>query len=598
MLNLSKETDRLLVEFLKSSGLVSAEQIQEAEVFSKAISSNVTAALVQMGLVNEDQIADNLCSSYGLTRSKVKLANIKVRPLQETVTDKFILKNRVVPVDKVGDRVFVTVADPSALDAFNNMQIISATNLVEASVVTLSEMQEYLDRLKSKMDDDFLKNLEKQDDEEGENNIVHAQAADNKAGGSGGIPDYLLGLQEEKPEKRFRLNAGTDVIEFVDAVLSEAITMGVSDIHIESFRESPQIRYRKDGVLKLMEEFTEFLTFNYSAVVTRLKILANLDISERRLPQDGAITSQLAEKSVDVRVSILPTVNGERVVMRILDPDAANFTLDELGIPEIHLKKLRKAIHAPQGLMLVTGPTGAGKSTTLYAALKEINQPGINILTAEDPVEYDLKGVGQVQVRDNIGLSFAAALRSFLRQDPEVIMVGEIRDKETSDIAIKAALTGHLVLSTLHTNDAASTITRLINMGVPNYLITSALSLVLAQRLARKNCPHCLEDDKEARKDVLMDLGFTEEELKTFKLQKSKGCDRCNGTGVKGRMGIHEILAVNANLREAILNGATEKQMVEVARKDGFETMQEVGRRLIKDGKISIEEYKRVLVLD
>ena len=374
--------------------------------------------------------------------------------------------------------------------------------------------------------------------------------------------------------------------------------LGVSDIHIEAFREDCQVRYRKDGVLQVMEEFAEFLSMNYSAVVTRIKILASMDISERRLPQDGAIVSELADKTVDVRVSVLPTVHGERAVMRILDPDAANFTLDELGIPEDGMKRFRKAIHSPQGMMLVTGPTGSGKSTTLYAALKEINDDNINIMTAEDPVEYDLKGVGQVQVKEGIGFTFASALRSFLRQDPEVIMVGEIRDKETSDIAIKASLTGHLVLSTLHTNDAPSTITRLINMGVPAYLITSSLSLVLAQRLARVNCPHCIADEGIEPK-ILMDVGYTEEEASSLKPQKSKGCDRCLNTGVKGRVGIHEILTVNQALKDAIIKDASESEMVEIAKKEyGYMTMQEVGRNLVRQGKISLEEYKRVLVLD
>ncbi len=595
MLNLRKDTDRLLTEFIKSSGLVSEENIKNAEELSKVLMCPLTSALIRSNYVSEDQIADSFCNSYGLTRSKVKLSNIKVRPLQDTITDQFIIKSRIVPVDKTGDKIYVVVADPSALESFNNMQLISGTNLVEASVVNLSEMHEYLEKLKTRMDNDFLKTLDIEAEEENTKPIAQTKSAVSNSNAV--ISDYLLG-ENQKKEARFKVSAGSDVIEFVDGIISNAVAMGVSDIHIETFRDASQVRYRKDGVLQAIEEFTEFLTYNYSAIITRLKILANLDISERRLPQDGAIVSQMADKTVDVRVSILPTVNGERAVMRILDPDAANFTLGELGIPEKSLAKIRKVIHSPQGLMLVTGPTGSGKSTTLYAALKEINEPGINILTAEDPVEYDLKGVGQVQVRDSIGLSFAAALRSFLRQDPEVIMVGEIRDKETSDIAIKAALTGHLVLSTLHTNDAASTITRLINMGVPNYLITSALALVLAQRLARKNCPHCTQDDNLVKKETLIDLGFTEEEVQNFKPQKSKGCERCNDTGVKGRMGIHEILALNANLREVILTNATERSIVDTAKKDGFETMQEVGRRFIMEGKISVEEYKRVLVLD
>jgi type IV pilus assembly protein PilB len=596
MLNLPVETDKLLTEFIKKNAVVSEEQISEAQGLANAMSASVVGSMVDMNMLSEEQIADAFCNSYGLQRSKISLAELKNRPFAETITDQFILKSRVVPIDGMGDKVYVAVADPSALESFNSMQVISDASLVEASVVTLSEMQSYLEQLRSRMDDDFLRNLDAIERGEAPSDLELEAAGANKNGD--GIPDYLLEGEGEQESTRPKIVAGNDVIEFVDNVISNAIMLGVSDIHVEAFREDCQVRYRKDGVLQVMGEFSEFLSLNYSAVITRIKILASMDISERRLPQDGAIVSELADKKVDVRVSILPTVHGERGVMRILDPDAANFTLDQLGIPEEGMARFRKAIHSPQGMLLVTGPTGSGKSTTLYAALKEINDDNINIMTAEDPVEYDLKGVGQIQVKEGIGFTFASALRSFLRQDPEVIMVGEIRDKETSDIAIKASLTGHLVLSTLHTNDAPSTITRMINMGVPAYLITSSLTLVLAQRLARVNCPHCLQDENLENK-ILLDIGFTEEELESFKPQKSKGCDRCLGTGVKGRVGIHEILSINAALKDAILRDASEREMVEIARKEyGYKTMQEVGRDHVKSGKISIEEYKRVLVLD
>lgn len=595
MLKLPKQTDRLLADFLSKNSFVESEQFSEATSLANAMDSGVISSLLEMGFISEDQIAESFATNYGLNRSKAKLSELKNRPMSEKITDQFILQNRVVPIDAVGDKVYVVVSDPSALESFNSMQVMSDSNLVETSVVTLSEMQEYLERIKSLMGDDFLKSLEAMENEDTRNAELNMELGQTK---KDDIPDYLLRLTEgeEKPKSKLKISAGNDVIEFVDNVISNAIAMGVSDIHLEAFRNESQVRYRKDGVLKLMEEFSEFLSFNYQAAITRIKILANLDISERRLPQDGAIVSELADKTVDIRVSILPTVHGERVVMRILDPDAANFSLGELGISELPLKRFRDAINSPQGMLLVTGPTGSGKSTTLYAALKEINDDGINIMTAEDPVEYDLKGVGQVQVRDNIGLTFASALRSFLRQDPEVIMVGEIRDKETGDIAIKASLTGHLVLSTLHTNDAASTITRLINMGIPNYLITSSLSLVLAQRLARVNCPHCIEDDTTVREETLKDLGF--EDPKKISPKISKGCERCMDTGVKGRMGIHEILQVNQALRDLILEGCTENDIVKEAKKNKFETMQEVGRRFVSEGKISVDEYKRVLVID
>jgi len=600
MLKLPKQTDRLLADFISKNDMLSNEQFIQSKNIAEAMDSSVVASVIDMGFLTEDEISNQFAEKFGLQKSKAKLSSLKSRPMADKISDQFVLKNRVVPVDSVGDKVYVVVADPSALESFNSMQVISDSNLVEVSVVGLSDMEEYLERLKGKMDDDFLQSLEAMENEDSSSDIDYTDAAALGAQQDGNIPDYLLGLtevEEEKPKSTgFKIKAGTDVIDFVDSLISNAIAMGVSDIHVETFRGSSQVRYRKDGVLKLMDEFEEFLTFNFNAVVTRLKILANLDISERRLPQDGAIVSELSDKTVDIRVSILPTVHGERVVMRILDPDAANFTLSELGIPELGLKRFKDAINSPQGLLLVTGPTGSGKSTTLYAGLKEINNDSINIMTAEDPVEYDLKGVGQVQVRDNIGLTFSSALRSFLRQDPEVIMVGEIRDKETGDIAIKASLTGHLVLSTLHTNDAASTITRLINMGIPNYLITSSLSLIVAQRLARVNCPHCLKDDDEVAGETLKDLGF--DGMGTCKPQISTGCDRCMDTGVKGRAGIHEILQMNKEIREIIINNGSEQQIVDAAKKAGFLTLQEVGRTLVMEGKISLKEYKRVLVID
>ncbi len=594
MLKLPKETDKFTADFILKSGLVSELQFREASTLNDAISCGLVSGLLDMGFVNEEQIADKFAATYGLERSKVKLANLKTRPLFDKLNDQFVIKSRVVPVDSAGDKVYVVVSDPSSLQSFNNLQVIAEAKLVEANIVSLSEMQDYIERLKSKMDNDFLRTLERSENG-GELSEADLAAAQGEISGNS---TAAYALEEVKEEKVFKITAGNDVIEFVDNVIVNAIALGISDIHIETFREGAQVRYRKDGVLQVIEEFSEFLTFNYAAIITRIKILASLDISERRLPQDGAITSDLADKSVDIRVSVLPTVHGERIVMRILDPEAANFTLDQLGLADDALKKLRKAIHSPQGMVLVTGPTGSGKSTTLYACLKEMNEPGVNIMTAEDPVEYDLKGVGQIQVKESIGLTFASALRSFLRQDPEVIMVGEIRDKETADIAVKAALTGHLVLSTLHTNDAVSTITRLMNIGIPNYLVTSSLSLILAQRLARMNCPHCLENDPIGKPDVLKDIGFSEEEIKSVKAKKSKGCSRCMNTGVKGRACVQEILAISPKIKDAILNHASEKMINDIALGEGFETMQAVGRRLIKDSKMSINEFKRVLVLD
>ena len=371
--------------------------------------------------------------------------------------------------------------------------------------------------------------------------------------------------------------------------------MGVSDIHIEPYRFTSRVRYRLDGMLQEQEEYKKFLHDNYGAVVTRFKIMGKLDIAERRLPQDGAINFKIDGKVVDLRLSILPTANNERIVMRILNKDAGDITLEQLNFEEQDLKSLRKSIHSTQGLILVTGPTGSGKSTTLYSILKEVSKPHLNILTAEDPVEYELDGVGQVQIKDDIGLSFASALRSFLRQDPEIILVGEMRDKETVDIGLKAALTGHLVFSTLHTNDAPSTITRLQNMGTPDYLISAATQMVLAQRLARRNCKECRVPDEDVTPKVLTDLGFSPEQASRTKAIKGKGCAKCKDSGYKGRQGIYEILVVSKPIKEAILRQATTPELREIAIKEGFQTMQDMGRRMIANGELSFREYERVL---
>ena len=391
----------------------------------------------------------------------------------------------------------------------------------------------------------------------------------------------------------------SEVIDFTDKVLKKAIKLGVSDIHLEVYKKHARMRYRLDGVLSDQKKNDKFLFDHYAAVITRIKIMAKLDIAERRLPQDGAISLQVGNREVDFRISVLPTSFGERVVMRILDTSSISLTLETLGFQDEDELAFKNAVDAPQGMVLVTGPTGSGKSTTLYAALKRVNREGINILTAEDPVEFTLDGVGQVHVKEDIGLTFSAALRSFLRQDPEVVMVGEIRDKETVDIAIKAALTGHLVLSTLHTNDAVSTITRLINMGVAPYLITSSLTLVVAQRLARKTCESCKVEDDSATLAKLTSVGFTPEESSRIQLYYGKGCAKCNKTGYKGRKGIYEVLKVTDNIKQGILENLTTPELLKVAKeKDSFSTMQEVGRGFLQQGSISLEEYQRVLMVE
>ena len=399
-------------------------------------------------------------------------------------------------------------------------------------------------------------------------------------------------------KEKWNINDPDLVMDFCQQILIHAVQTKVSDIHIESFRDFANVRMRKDGSMELQDMYTAYLFKYYAAVTTRFKILADCDISEKRLPQDGAITiTDNDGNEVDFRFNVMPTKNGERIVMRILAGDPA-LSLDKIGFDPDDYTKVIDAITAPQGMVLVTGPTGSGKTTTLYGALQYINRPDINILTAEDPVEYYLEGAGQVQANEKIGLTFSSILRAFLRQDPEVILVGEIRDQETIDIAIKAALTGHLLLSTLHTNDAIATITRILNMGVPNFMISSALSLVVAQRLARKNCSACAEIDTRVTPEILTKMGFKGDDIHQVKPKRGVGCKVCEGKGIKGRQGIYEVLRITPAVEEAILNNEQAPQILAAARKDGFRTMTEIGRDFVAKGVLSIEEFQATLSSD
>ena len=389
-----------------------------------------------------------------------------------------------------------------------------------------------------------------------------------------------------------------DVVNVVDEILSEAVSSGVSDIHIEIFKETAQIRFRGNGSLLAQNKYKKFISTSYPAVVARIKILANLDIAERRLPQDGKISYVAKDGTeVDFRISVLPTNLGERIVIRILNSSSLAVTLSAIGFTEKQEEEFLQSISMPQGMILVTGPTGSGKSTTLYGAMNQLNTPDVNILTAEDPVEYTMSGISQVQVREDIGLTFASALRSFLRQDPEIILVGEIRDAETADIASKAALTGHLVLSTLHTNSAIGAISRLVNMGLPPYLVSSALSLVVAQRLIRKNCEKCSEEVDKTTKEIKKFMGEYNIPADA-KLMKGKGCKACNNTGYSGRRGVHEVLVVTAELEAAISSGQNESAILKLAEEQGFKTISESGQRFLMDGSVSVEEYLRVIPKD
>lgn len=588
MVTLPQATDSHLALFLKAHNVVNDKQYQTAQAEDKAKKNGIVASLITAKATDEDAIAAELAKKKKCQTIKLQNIMLASRPLKERYTDHFVLRNRIIPLKLDGNKLTVVIADSKALE---EIKMVEGYTL-NVIVTTLTAAENYFSTLNVT---DFDKN-------QGWDGIERRDGEERGAGDDVPSPmeAFAKALSEEEGGKKgeVEFTGSSTVIDFVDNVLQNAIMLGVSDIHFEVYQETARLRYRCDGVLKEIEEYRDFLVENYAPIIARVKILAMLDISERRLPQDGGISFPYNDDTVDIRVSILPTSFGERVVMRVMNKESLTMPLEDLGFPPDESAKVEKAIAAPQGMILVTGPTGSGKSTTLYAILNQLNRGTVNILTAEDPVEFNVDGIGQVAVKESIGLNFSSALRSFLRQDPEIIMVGEIRDKETGDISVKAALTGHLVLSTLHTNDAPSTVTRLLNMGIPPYLLTSSLSLVIAQRLARVNCPECRVDDKDCSKDQLVALGFTEAEAAEIKPKIGKGCEHCLSTGIKGRRAVHEVLAISKDIKEVILHDGSDVQIKEVAKKEGFRSMQEIGRDLIAKGDISVAEYQRILVTE
>jgi type IV pilus assembly protein PilB len=409
-----------------------------------------------------------------------------------------------------------------------------------------------------------------------------------------GAVDTVEVVEEELDEKAIE-DVDAPIVKLVNGILIKAIKMGVSDIHIEPYEKSFRVRYRLDGVLRKAMGLPLKIR---NAIISRIKIMSKLDIAERRLPQDGRIKLKLGKKKdMDFRVSVLPCLFGEKVVMRLLDKSNLQLDMTKLGFEEQALADFQNALHKPFGMILVTGPTGSGKTTTLYSALHQLNQISENIMTAEDPVEFNLAGINQVQMHDEIGLNFAAALRSFLRQDPDIIMVGEIRDYETAEIGVKAALTGHLVLSTLHTNDAPSTINRLLNMGIEPFLVSSSVILILAQRLLRRICAGC-KQPVEVNPQALIELGFKPEEAETMTVYHGKGCAVCSGTGYKGRVALYEVMPISERIRDLILQGASTSEIKNAAVEGGMNTLRMSGLAKVKQGQTTIEEVIRVTFAD
>ena len=581
MINISREAEVNLINILIDQDVISGKDLINIKKISSEENKTQLEAVFQLELTDEDKILDLLVKEQSL--EVIDLSSIQITDELKTVLpSNYINMNFIAPFKIEGEILHIAIPDSSKLSLMRNLKTITKKE-IELHAAKVSQISGFIDLL-SKDGETTIQNIQQANQEKEKTKTFDYEV------------DESAELLDEAPEEEIEaIENESDVIKFSTAVVAEAIKAGVSDIHIEPFRFSSRVRYRNDGILAEQEHFAKFLHSNYGAVVTRFKIMGKLDIAERRLPQDGAIPFKIDGKVIDLRLSILPTATNERIVMRVLNKDAGDISLEQLNFEEQDLKNLRKAIHGTQGLVLVTGPTGSGKTTTLYSILKEVSKPHLNILTAEDPVEYELDGVGQVQIKDDIGYDFQRALRSFLRQDPEIILIGEMRDKETVDIGLKAALTGHLVFSTLHTNDAPSSITRLQNMGTPDYLISAAVSLILAQRLARKTCPNCRVPDEDITPKALADFGFTVEEASRAKVQKGSGCNECKDSGYKGRMGIYEILSVSKPIKEAILRQATTPELKEIAMREGFRTMQDMGRELILTGDLNFREFDRVL---
>jgi len=586
-LTISNNSVTSICGLLVAKGLLKQESLDQAKSSSANSGKNIIGILIENNSTNEEQIAKVIADNNGLPFVSLKQNDIDVAQTK-LLPESFIKTNHVLPYALNKGYVSIAIVDPAAISLAANLKLLTKLQ-VDFTVTTFTNLSEAFEwsgfatkptKPAGNKDSKKKKKTKKWDSEN--SGDTQYKRDDNE------------GFELEEDEE-----ISSDVEAFVDDVLIKSFHSGSSDIHIERFRDLAQVRFREDGVLTLQNDFTEFLESNYAAVITRLKIMSELNIAEHRLPQDGAISfiSEREDIDVDIRLSILPNVRGERCVMRLLRKDSINIDMKKLGFPPREFKLFMDSIQSPQGLILVTGPTGSGKTTTLYAALSEINKPDINILTAEDPVEYELQGIGQTQMKDSIGFDFATALRSFLRQDPDVVLVGEIRDKETSEIAIKAALTGHLVLSTLHTNDAVNTISRLINMGVPSYLIASALTLIIAQRLGRKICMDCKIEDDKITPEHLTSIGFTTDKASRTKVYKGKGCSKCKDTGYKGRQGIYEILEISENMENAILQNKNTNELKVIAAKDKFVTMQEMGRSYLVEGVISFEEFERVLAV-
>ena len=561
-----------LGELLVRNQLISDNQLANAISEQKKEGIRLGAALVKLGYVQEHDLASFLSKHYGVP--SIDLAEFDVDPaVIALVPAEVAQKYQLVPINRAGATLIVAMADPSNIFAIDDIKFMTGFN-VEVVVAAEAAIKDAIDTLydQSATMADALEGLEDFDDLE-----------------------LVDGNSLEDVSELERASEDAPVVKLVNLILTDAIKKKASDIHIEPYEHAFRVRYRIDGVLYEVMKPPRKLK---NAITSRLKIMATMDIAERRLPQDGRIKIKMGRnQEMDYRVNCLPTLFGEKVVLRLLDKSNLQLDMTKLGYEEKALEWFKKEIHKPFGMVLVTGPTGSGKTVSLYSALSELNQTTENISTAEDPVEFNFAGINQVQMHEEIGLNFAAALRAFLRQDPDIIMIGEIRDFETAEIGVKAALTGHMVLSTLHTNDAPSTVNRLLNMGIEPFLVASAVNLISAQRLGRRVCSECKEPEKHS-KDALIGAGVPENQIGKFSTYKGRGCSICNDTGYKGRIGIYQVMPMFEDIKEMILSGANTAEIKQESMRLGVKTMRQSAITKLIEGVTTLEEVLRTTVAD
>ncbi len=611
-----------LGELLLKENMVTPQQLQEALNHQKMNGGKLGKAFVSLGYVRDEEITSLLSRQYGVP--SINLDHFEVDPaIIKIIPAETARKYQILPLSRSGATLTIAMADPTNVFAMDDIKFMTGYN-VEPVVASETSLEEAIEKYYGS-----TRSLQLKQDSGGGGSSMGAQGLGSNAPSLKEVMDgpaltfddmASVGLSEvdldsiadeeadvetvKTEEDEIDLaglaksSEAAPVVKLTNILLIDSLKRGASDIHIEPYEKEFRVRFRIDGILYNVMALPLKLR---DPLTSRIKIMAKLDIAEKRLPQDGRIKIRLKvedrSRDMDFRVSCLPTLWGEKIVLRLLDKTKLMLDMTKLGFEPASLERFQRAIAKPYGIVLVTGPTGSGKTNTLYSAIAALNKPDTNIMTAEDPVEFNLPGINQVQIRDNIGLNFAAALRSFLRQDPNTILVGEIRDYETAEIAVKAALTGHLVLSTLHTNDAPSTVSRLVNMGIEPFLVGTAVNLIQAQRLIRRICNNCKEEVKDMPAKTLIEIGFTPDQVGSFKLYKGRGCGVCNGTGYKGRVGLYEVMEISEGIRDLIMVGATAVEIKRKALEEGMLTLRMSGLEKIKAGITTVEEVLRETVL-